>query len=102
PASPPAGDPAPSSAGPGAQPGAGQASAPKEPETSGLLDCDPGKIMCRRMAPACPQGQVPSVSGSCYGPCVAIERCACSAAAQCPQPDQHTCWREQHCGPFVR
>jgi hypothetical protein len=67
-----------------------------------LADCDPSKIRCRRMTPQCPEGQVASVSGSCFGPCVAIERCACSATLACPQPDQHACWRNQHCGPYVR
>jgi hypothetical protein len=67
----------------------------------GLVDCDPKKILCKRLAPTCDAGQVPSVSGSCYGDCVKIERCACNAAEQCPEPNEYTCWSKQHCGPFV-
>lgn len=73
-----------------------------EPAPAALVDCTPSKILCRRRAPECPAGEVPSVAGSCFGPCVPIERCACTEAAQCPQPEQHTCWKQQHCGPFVR
>ena len=68
----------------------------------GLVDCDPKKILCKRLAPECNAGEVPSVDGSCYGDCVKVEQCACSAAAECPEPDQYTCWAQQHCGPFVR
>jgi hypothetical protein len=66
-----------------------------------LVDCDPKKILCKRLAPPCDAGEVPSIDGSCYGECVKIDRCACSAAAQCPQPEQYTCWAQEHCGPFV-
>jgi len=69
---------------------------------AGLVDCDPRKIFCKRVAPTCEAGQVPSVEGSCYGECVKVDRCACSAAEQCPDPDQYTCWAKQHCGPYVR
>lgn len=81
---------------------AGDAGAPANGGASGQLDCDPAKISCRRLAPPCAAGEVPSVIGSCYGECVKIERCACSAAEQCPEPNQYTCWAKQHCGPFVR
>lgn len=67
-----------------------------------LLDCDPKKILCKRVAPTCDAGEVPSVAGSCYGDCVKIESCGCSAAEQCPEPEKYTCWSKQHCGPFVR
>jgi hypothetical protein len=112
PAAEPAAPPAPAAepAVPAADPAAPAAdpttpATPATPAPSGdvtLMDCDPGKIRCRRMPPECPAGQVPSVSGSCFGPCVAVEKCACSAAAQCPQSDKHTCWQGKHCGPFVR
>jgi hypothetical protein len=68
---------------------------------SRLVDCDPSKIVCKRAAPQCDAGDVPSVEGSCYGDCVAVERCGCSSADQCPQPNEYTCWGQQHCGPFV-
>lgn len=90
PESPPAGEPA-------AEP------TPSIPAAElGTMDCDPVKIRCRRAPPECPAGQVPSVSGSCFGACVAVEKCACSTAAQCPQSDKHTCWKSKHCGQFVR
>ncbi|HEX2870613.1 MAG TPA: hypothetical protein VHP33_05140 [Polyangiaceae bacterium] len=82
-----------------------QAGAGNEAGTSGdLVDCDPSKIMCKRLAPACGAGEVPSLNdaGNCYGDCVKIDRCACSTAAQCPDQNQYTCWAKQHCGPFVQ
>jgi hypothetical protein len=69
---------------------------------TGLVDCDPKKILCRIVAPQCDGGEVPSVNGSCYGACVKIDRCACSDAAQCPNPNEYTCWAKTHCGPFVQ
>ncbi len=76
--------------------------APSPEPTAALVDCTPSKILCRRRAPDCPAGEVPSVEGSCFGPCVPVTRCACTEATQCPQPEQHTCWKKEHCGPFVR
>jgi hypothetical protein len=70
--------------------------------TSGLVDCDPRKVVCRRVAPVCDPGEVPSVQGTCYGACVGVEQCACDEAADCPAPDEYTCHRSaRHCGPFV-
>ncbi|MET0387158.1 MAG: Kazal-type serine protease inhibitor family protein [Polyangiales bacterium] len=70
-----------------------------------LVDCDPAKIQCRRAPPQCPQGQVPSIdaNGNCYGACVGIESCACSAPAQCPSnPDTYTCHMSGgHCTPYL-
>ncbi len=83
---------------PDAQAGAGNEAG----SGSALVDCDPKNILCERVAPDCSAGEVPSVAGSCYGDCVKVERCACNAAEQCPQPDQYTCWAKQHCGPFVQ
>ena len=85
----------------GGQPDA-QAGANNDGGASGLVDCDPKKILCKRLAPQCDAGEVPSVNGSCYGDCVKVEQCGCSAAAECPEPDQYTCWAKQHCGPFVQ
>jgi hypothetical protein len=69
---------------------------------AGLVDCDPTKIMCKRLAPECDAGEVPRVEGGCYGECVKIDQCACRSAEQCPQPNEYTCWAKQHCGPFVQ
>jgi len=69
---------------------------------SSSFDCDPRKILCKRIALDCPAGQVPSVDNSCYGLCVPIESCTCSAPEQCPQSDTYTCHMSAgHCGPFV-
>jgi hypothetical protein len=66
-------------------------------------DCDLGKVRCRRALPACAEGEVPTVEGTCYGPCVKLERCACSEAEDCPFPEMYTCHRSaRHCGPYVR
>jgi len=77
-------------------PNAGSAGA-----SPGLLECDPNQVSCKRAAPQCVFGEVPRVVDGCYGECVKVDRCACSTAAQCPQPEQYTCWSKSHCGPFV-
>jgi hypothetical protein len=65
-------------------------------------DCDPRKVTCKIALPVCAEGEVPSVSGTCYGPCVAVESCACAEAAACPDANQYTCHMfAQHCGPYL-
>jgi len=67
------------------------------------VDCDPRKIVCKRVAPICTGDQVPSVDGACYGPCVDIDRCACTEAKACPEEERFTChMNRMHCGPYVR
>ena len=66
-----------------------------------FVDCDVRKVTCKRSTPECGTFQVPSVEGSCYGDCVKIDRCACSSADECPDPNQYTCWSKTHCGPYV-
>jgi hypothetical protein len=64
------------------------------------ISCDPRKILCRRAPPECPQWQVPSVDGSCFGPCVPVEQC--SGPSECPDSDHYTCHMSAaHCGPYV-
>jgi hypothetical protein len=64
--------------------------------------CDPRQILCRRAPPECPQWHVPSVSGTCFGPCVPLEQCACDEPADCPNPETFTCHMSAaHCGPYV-
>jgi hypothetical protein len=72
-------------------------------QTSGAdHDCDLTQVLCRRAVPICPDGQVPSRMGACYGECVAPERCACNGPDQCPSPDKYTChMHARHCGPYV-
>ena len=70
---------------------------------SGPTSCDPRKLLCRRAAPVCPEGQVPRVSGTCYGACVAIDECACAGPEACPQPEQFTCNNSrQRCTYYLR
>jgi hypothetical protein len=71
--------------------------------TGGLVVCDPRLIVCRRAAPVCSEGEVPSVSGTCYGACVPIERCECDEPAACPNEATYTCHNSAgRCGPYVR
>jgi len=69
---------------------------------TGDVSCDPRKILCKRVAPECGTMEVPSVEGSCYGPCVAIGRCTCTSAEECPDSNQYTCNRSAaHCTPYL-
>ncbi|HKP59473.1 MAG TPA: hypothetical protein VJV78_22275 [Polyangiales bacterium] len=71
-------------------------------DASTSLSCDPRKILCKRAAPECPSMQVPSVDGSCYGPCVPVEQCPCSGPSECPDSDHYTCHMSAaHCGPYL-
>jgi hypothetical protein len=71
-------------------------------ELSVRYDCDPRKLRCRRAAPECAAGQVPSVAGSCFGECVPIEACRCTGPEECPLHEQYTClMSRQHCTPYL-
>lgn len=79
-----------------------RAPCPPLPMCVAATSCDPAKILCKRVAPECPQGQVPSVAGSCYGPCVPVDSCACSKESECPNHDSYTCHLSAgRCGPYV-
>jgi hypothetical protein len=71
--------------------GAGGASGGTGGASGGGTSCDPRKALCRALPPNCPTGQVPSVDGSCWGDCVPIATCTCTAAEDCPDPNQYTC-----------
>lgn len=48
-------------------------------------NCDPRMVACNRVPPSCAAGEVPSVSFSCYGPCVPATHCAPIACdRECP------------------
>lgn len=65
--------------------------------------CDARNVLCRRAPPVCPEGQVPSVAGRCWGECVRIEECSCTGPDACPNPEKYTCFLDRnHCGPYVR
>ena len=63
------------------------------------VSCSPQMILCRRAPPVCPDGQVPSVEGTCYGPCVPIGDCICQAPGDCPNANDYTCRPQGRCGP---
>lgn len=69
---------------------------------SAPVSCDRRALRCRRAEPVCPDGQVASIVGTCYGPCVPLADCPCDEAADCPFPEQFTCHLSAgHCGPYV-
>ncbi len=73
------------------------------PDASALVDCDPSHALCDRIPPVCAGGgEVASVSGSCWGPCVLYTRCmpiACDPAAPAC-PTNLVCYRTTRlCGP---
>ncbi|HYJ07753.1 MAG TPA: hypothetical protein VEX18_02060 [Polyangiaceae bacterium] len=49
------------------------------------LSCDHSQVTCKSAKPECPAGQIPSVTASCWGPCIDVSQCSdvtdCSA---CP------------------
>jgi hypothetical protein len=66
-------------------------------------DCDPRKITCKRTAPECPELQVPSVDGNCYGECVDVNACQCTGPEACPLSEKYTCHMSaKHCTPYLR
>jgi len=40
------------------------------------FQCDTTAVLCKRLPPLCPLGQVPQVVNSCYGECVDARQCA--------------------------
>jgi hypothetical protein len=44
-------------------------------ESAAGYDCDVSQVLCRRAVPECADGEVPTVLGSCYGPCVPADQC---------------------------
>jgi Kazal-type serine protease inhibitor domain len=71
-------------------------------DESAEVDCNPSRIGCDVVEPHCDEGQVPSVQGACFGPCVPIERCACAGPSDCPHDEKYTCHMSaRHCGPYV-
>jgi hypothetical protein len=67
-----------------------------------LVDCNPAHALCRSLPPDCGAMEVPRINGTCWGDCVDIAKCACSAATECPNNNEYTCWRKQHCGPYLQ
>ncbi|MFK7988609.1 MAG: hypothetical protein AB8I08_21495 [Sandaracinaceae bacterium] len=53
-----------------------------------VAHCDRGDIGCRAAEPVCPEGQVAEVVGTCWGECVALDRCA---PIECTDETRHHC-----------
>ena len=77
-----------------------------ECDAGARLNCDPSTVTCRALPPMCPSGQVPSIDGPCWGPCVPFSDCApipCEpggSSTQCPQ-DTVCHGTTRTCGPFL-
>ncbi len=69
-----------------------------------VVSCDPAEIKCLPIvAPEpCPEGHVYSVVSACYGACVPISQCECSAGQACPETDKYVCHNSAgHCDYYV-
>lgn len=66
-------------------------------------NCDRRAVMCRRVEPTCPDGQVAEVLGSCWSErCLPIGECGCRSGAECPMNDLYTCHgTTERCGPYL-
>lgn len=50
--------------------------------------CDRSRVTCKIAEPVCPEGSVPSVEGSCYGPCLPATECsAVTGCDDCTEPE---------------
>lgn len=66
------------------------------------VTCDPRSVLCDAVEPTCPSGEVPQVIGGCWGPCVPIDACPCTEAAECPHAETYTCHlSSMRCGPYL-
>lgn len=58
------------------------------------VGCDSSQVTCEAATPTCPAGQVPSVSGNCWGPCVPAHDC--QAVTNCDDcAADHVCVRSE-------
>jgi hypothetical protein len=69
------------------------------------FDCDATKAVCAMPPPQCEPGEVPSVRGGCWGPCVPAAECTFVPDCSDCDPTLHTCvsnvaWTtDHHCVP---
>jgi hypothetical protein len=85
--------------------------APSGPDAPASLDaptstgsCDGRRVLCDALPPACGMGELPSVEGSCWGPCIPATRCTCSTPEECPYllGYSETCYPARGtCGPYL-
>ena len=58
------------------------------------VTCDRSQVTCEAPTPTCPAGQVPSVSGTCWGPCIPAHDC--QAVTNCDDcAAGHVCVRNE-------
>lgn len=76
--------------------------APAAQPNGGAPSCDARDVLCDALPPTCGEGELPSIIGSCWGPCVRATTCACTDAAECPHllGYSETCYHG-HCGPYL-
>jgi hypothetical protein len=58
-------------------------------------DCDGSKVTCKILPPVCPLGQVLSVKGACWGPCVPATSCLTVTDCKSCASDGHFCARQE-------
>lgn len=69
---------------------------------TGVVSCDPRKVVCKLNEPTCEYGYVRRIIDGCYGECVRIDDCVCSGADACPQRERYTCNNSrQRCTPYL-
>jgi hypothetical protein len=61
-------------------------------------NCDEHDVRCTQPPPDCGPDKVPSVVGTCYGPCVDITECRCVFSFECPKRDLYSCRADLRCG----
>jgi hypothetical protein len=66
-------------------------------------NCDPDDVLCDAIPPACDEGEVPTVEGSCWGECIPANECQCETFDDCPEVTGYSevCYSAGHCGPAL-
>jgi hypothetical protein len=60
--------------------------------------CDGYDATCDTPPPLCPEGQLPSIAGDCWGDCVPLETCRCEYNWECP--GYRCSFDERRCAPL--
>lgn len=65
--------------------------------------CDARRVLCDGIPPVCAEGEAPSVSGSCWGPCIPAMMCTCTTTEECPDIRGYSevCYTRGVCGPLL-
>jgi hypothetical protein len=62
------------------------------------FECDDAQVKCEALPPTCPTGQVPSVKGTCWGPCVVAVQCKTVTSCEACTAPNTTCVKQDHAG----